>query len=76
MQVVNTHQAKTHLSKLLAEVSQGKEVIIGKAGIPVAKLISFRAPRKNRTGGQLKGKISMAKDFDTLPKDFVEYFTG
>lgn len=75
MKIVNIHQAKTNLSKLLREVARGQEVLIGKAGKPVAKLIPFTKPAKKRTGGQLKGEIKMSPDFDQLPKEFWQYFT-
>jgi len=75
MQIINTHQAKTYLSKLLQEVANGQEIIIGKAGTPVAKLIPYVSPTKIRVGGQLAGKIKIAKDFDKLPAKFMEYFT-
>ena len=74
MQIINTHQAKTHLSKILEIVISGKEVYIGKAGKPVAKLVPISKSEKKRQGGQLKGKISISKDFDTLPKEFTSYF--
>lgn len=74
MQIVNIHQAKTNLSKLLQYVINGKEVIIGKAGVPVAKLVSLKIPSQKRRGGQLKGKIKIAPDFDQLPKNFKKHF--
>ena len=76
MNIINTHEAKTHLSKILEDVAEGKEVIIGKAGKPMAKLIPFHASPKKRKGGQLKGKIHIGKDFDKLPKTFTKDFTG
>ena len=64
---VNVHEAKTHLSKLLAEVEKGHEIVVARDGKPVAKLVPFPA-RKNRiTFNDLKGKIWMADDFDELP---------
>lgn len=74
MKTINTHDAKTHLSKILEEVSQGKIFIIGKAGTPIAKLIPYKVKIKNRRGGQLKGKIEIAKNFDVLPEDFLNHF--
>ncbi len=75
MPIINTYEAKTNLSKLLEDVKEGKEVIIGKFGVPIAKLVPFTATPKPRTGGQLKGKITIAKDFDVLPKNFVKNFS-
>lgn len=71
MQLINTHQAKTHLSKILQIVIGGEEVYIGKAGKPVAKLVPITKKNQVRKGGLLKGKIKISKDFDKLPKGFI-----
>lgn len=76
MQVINTHEAKTHLSKLLSQVALGKEVIIGRAGQPIAKLVPLGAISVKRKGGQLKNQIFMAKDFDILPSEFMAHFAN
>ncbi len=75
MQIINTHEAKTHLSKLLDAVSKGQEIIIGRANTPIAKLVPYDRPAKKRAGGQLTGQIKMADDFDVLPDDFMNYFS-
>ena len=64
---INVHEAKTHFSKLLAQVSAGEEIIIAKAGKPVARLAPF-VPKaaKKRVPGIDKGKIWMSKDFDVM----------
>jgi prevent-host-death family protein len=64
---VNIHEAKTHFSKLLAQVSAGEEIIIAKAGKPVARLgpIEPKAAKK-RIPGIDKGKIWMSDDFDVM----------
>jgi prevent-host-death family protein len=71
---VNIHEAKTHLSRLLERVAMGEEVIIAKAGTPVAKLV----PIKRAGGfkfGSAKGKIVIADDFnDPLPKEIEDLF--
>jgi prevent-host-death family protein len=66
---VNIHEAKTHFSKLLARVCAGEEIVIARAGKPVARLapIGPGSP-KTRIPGIDKGKIWMAKDFDTMSK--------
>lgn len=74
MQIINTHEAKTHLSALLEDVKEGKEVIIGRFGVPIAKLVPFVTAPKQRKGGQLKGKIAIAADFDVMPKSFLKHF--
>jgi prevent-host-death family protein len=70
---VNIHEAKTHFSKLLAQVSAGEEIIIAKAGKPVARLgpIEPKAPKK-RVPGIDKGKIWMADDFDVMSERELE----
>lgn len=66
---VNIHDAKTHFSKLLARVSTGEEIVIARAGKPVARLSPIVPPAsKKRIPGIDKGKIWMAKDFDVLSK--------
>jgi prevent-host-death family protein len=67
--IVNIHEAKTHFSKLLARVSTGEEIVIAKAGKPVARLLPILpATSKRRVPGIDKGKIWMAKDFNTMSK--------
>ncbi len=75
MDVVNTHDAKTHLSQLLDRVANGEEIVIAKAGKPVARLVGFRSEDRKRTGGQWKGLVRMGDDFDDpLPKEIAEPF--
>ena len=76
MRIVNIHEAKTHFSKLVDTVLHGNEILIAMAGKPVAKLgpIDKKKPRRF---GILKGKIKIAKDFDTpLPEEFLSDFEG
>ena len=62
---VNVHQAKTELSKLLAEVERGVEVVIARNNTPVAKLVPFPAPLGKRLRVDTwKGRVRMASDFD------------
>lgn len=74
--VINIHQAKTHLSRLLERVAQGDEIIIGKAGKPIAKLVPFRETRTRRKPGGWKGRVHIAPDFDQLPEDVARAFRG
>jgi len=74
MQITNISEAKAQLSSLIEKVLAGEEVIIGKAGKPVAKLIRYNEPAKARKPGALKGKIQIADDFDELPPDIAEAF--
>lgn len=62
---VNTHEAKTHLSRLLERVAEGEEIVIAKAGKPVAKLVPYVEPKEPRKLGTLKGKITLAPDWDS-----------
>lgn len=64
MKVINIHEAKTQLSKYLAEVELGKEIIIGRYGIPVARLVSYEVVKPTYRFGLLKGKIRISADFD------------
>ena len=71
---VNVHEAKTHFSRLLERVALGEEVIIAKAGKPVARLIAYRGPAHPRTPGSMAGQIWIEPDFDVLPDDMAEVF--
>ena len=61
---VNVHEAKTHFSSLLARVSAGEQVVIAKAGKPVARLVPFDREMKQRTGGLDRGSFVVPEDFD------------
>ena len=60
----NVHAAKTNLSSLLEASERGEEVIIARAGKPVARLVAYSESKESRVFGALKGKISIADDFD------------
>ena len=74
MVVRNISEAKAELSALIESVQNGNEVIIAKAGKPVARLVAFRGPARPRTPGSMAGEIWIAPDFDTLPDDMAEAF--
>ena len=77
METVNIHQAKTQLSKLIARVSAGEEIVIAKGGKPVARLAPLVQGSKPREPGALKGRIRIAGDFDApLPDQVLELFEG
>lgn len=61
---VNVHEAKTHLSRLLERVERGEEIVIARAGKPVARLIPIEPAPGKRPIGRDKGKIWMSDDFD------------
>ncbi|MEW2485916.1 type II toxin-antitoxin system prevent-host-death family antitoxin [Streptomyces sp. NPDC048411] len=70
----NVHEAKTHFSRILEQVATGEEVVISKAGEPVAKVVPLH-PKVRRTGrGSLKGQIHLAADFDELPDEIADAF--
>ena len=73
--VVNIHEAKTHLSRLLERVERGDEVVIARRGKPIARLKPWKGPA--RRPGRLKGKLRIAADFDApLPQEVLAGFRG
>lgn len=75
MRTVNIHEAKTHLSRLLETVSAGKEIVIAKAGKPVARLVPAGRPRKRRRLGILANRFTVPADFDApLPDELLDRF--
>ena len=76
MPMVNVHQAKTQLSRLLAQVEAGEEVIIARRGEPIARLVRCK-PQGKRRPGTLKGKIAIPDSFfDPLPEDELKMWEG
>ena len=73
---VNTHEAKTHLSKLLERAAAGEEIVIAKAGRPIARLVAYRQPDEPRRPGLWAGQVWLADDFDETPADLVAAFEG
>ena len=72
MTTVNVHEAKTHLSRLLAQVESGTEVVIARNGAPVARLVPWRQPGK-REFGALKGRMVVPdSSFEPLPESELE----
>ena len=61
---VNVHEAKTNLSKLLARVEQGEEIVIARAGRPIATLKAVERPSRRSFIGCMKGQIWMSEDFN------------
>ena len=75
--VVNVHAAKTHLSRLIDRAAEGEEIIIARAGKPVARLAPLEVDRKPRRPGLMRGRITIPKDFDApLPKSCWTRSTG
>jgi prevent-host-death family protein len=74
MHEVNIHEAKTHLSRLLMRVAQGEEIVIARAGKPIARLVPVE-PRPRRILGQDEGLFEVPDDFDApLPDELQAYF--
>jgi len=76
MMTVNVYEAKTRLSQLLDLAASGEEVIIARAGRPMAKLIPYHVNQQERKPGYWKGKVKISKDFDELPEDLSQAFRG
>lgn len=73
---VGMHEAKTHLSRLVADVQAGHDVVITSRGVPVARLIAA-APAQGRTFGIDRGAFEIPDDFDApLPDDLLDAFDG
>ncbi len=77
MTTVNIHEAKTHLSRLVDEVAAGAEIIIAKAGKPLARLTPIAGPGRKKHLGLLKGKIKIPDDFNAaLDEKTLSEFEG
>ena len=70
--LVNVHEAKTQFSRLL----HGEEIVIGKAGKPVAKLVPYREAQGPRSPGAWQGRVHIAPDFDELSPEIAAAFRG
>lgn len=77
MTTVNIHEAKTHLSRLVEEAAAGREIVIAKAGKPVARLVPLAAAPRPKRLGALRGRITIPADFDApLPDEELRRFEG
>ena len=74
---VNTHEAKTQLSRLRRRVTAGEEITIANRGVPVARLTPIPAQESKRRLGMFRGKIGIAENFDAaLPEMMLAAFEG
>jgi prevent-host-death family protein len=73
MATVNIHEAKTHFSKLVDRVLQGEEVVIAKAGRPVARLVPLPPKVPRRTPGSARGLVEVGPDFDAPLPDEIRH---
>jgi prevent-host-death family protein len=71
---VNVHEAKTNFSKLLKLVERGEEVIIARAGHPIARIVRLATEPKDRVPGSARGAITIADNFDTPVLDLERSF--
>jgi prevent-host-death family protein len=72
--IVNIHEAKTHLSRLVERVEAGEEVVIARAGRPVARLVPFKMRTKARTPGLWRGRVHLSPDFDRTDEELLDAF--
>jgi prevent-host-death family protein len=72
-ETINVHEAKTHLSRLLVRVEAGEEIVIARAGHPIAVLTRIEPPRKRRVPGLDKGKVFIHPTFDDPLPEFEDY---
>jgi len=76
-QTINVYEAKTHLSQLLDRAAAGEEIVIARAGRPIARLVALsEISSRRRTPGAWRGKVTIADDFDDLPADTAAAFRG
>lgn len=73
-EIVNVHAAKTNLSRLLERAEAGEEIVIGRAGKPIAKLVPYVPDRPKRIFGRLKGQIRILPGFDELDAEMERDF--
>ena len=75
MEIINVHEAKTHLSRIINRVVSGEEIVIAKAGKPLVKLIPVESPKNPRPLGLDAGKGWISDDFDEpLPDELLKHF--
>lgn len=78
MQIVNIHEAKTHLSRLIEQAAKGEPFIIAKAGKPLVKVTALDAPlaSRERRLGFMSGQIAVPEDFDRMNQAEIEHLFG
>ncbi len=71
---MNIHEAKTHLSRLVERIEAGEEIVIARAGRPVARLVPYWARTRPRTPGAWRGLVRLAPDFDRTDDELLDAF--
>lgn len=74
--VVNVYEAKTQLSRLLEQVERGEEVVVARAGRPIARLVPYASSGEPRRLGRLAGQVWIADDFDAYDGEITAMFEG
>jgi prevent-host-death family protein len=74
--MVNIHEAKTHLSRLVELAAAGEEIVVAKAGRPMAKLVPYDKPKAPRQLGGWEGRVWIADDFDEVDEEIARLFEG
>lgn len=75
MRQVNIHEAKTQLSRLIALVERGEEIVLARYGVPVARLVPLASPGSPRKPGTAKGVFEVPRSFfEPLPDEILEGF--
>ena len=74
MSIINMHQAKTHLSRLVDRAAVGEEIVIGRAGRPVARLVAYERSTTPRVPGLWRGRVTIKPGFDDVDEDVAELF--
>ena len=75
-QFVNIHEAKTHLSRLVERAAAGEEIVVAKAGRPMAKLVPYEVRKEPRQLGGWEGRVWIADDFDDEDEEITRMFEG
>jgi prevent-host-death family protein len=76
MEFIDIHDARRHLSRLVRRAAAGEEIVIGRAGNPLAKLVPYRRQPGPRQGGQWRGRVWMGEDFDAADQLLEHLFRG
>jgi antitoxin (DNA-binding transcriptional repressor) of toxin-antitoxin stability system len=73
VKIVNIHEAKTHLSRLIQEALDGEEIVIARGNDPVVRLVLVESARPVRSIGWAKNQVTMSADFDAPLDDFADH---
>jgi prevent-host-death family protein len=73
VKIVNIHEAKTHLSRLIQEALDGEEIVIARGNEPLVRLVLVESARPQRSLGWAKGQVTIMPDFDAPLADLADY---